>query len=144
MKYFLLAAVFLLSACDESINTRNVIFDPQVAKEMPRSMAIDVAEGFNAATTYSPKSTCNLSPDGIKHKDTSKMTPYEGTCFTARDNSNELTYVELYVTIIDSQGLDFCQMQAGHEAYGQERFEKLFNYLGTALISLGSVYCPEE
>lgn len=143
MRRFLLFVLLLLCACSSPFRTQ-VAFDRQLAQEMPHEKAVDVVTGFTAATAYEDVSNCDLSSDGVMNKSTQLRIPYQGTCFTVRHTSNEFYYTKIYAVIIDDQGLDYCKIQVTDDAFGQENFDRMFTRFGTALIALGSEYCPDK
>ncbi len=147
MRFSLLLVLTLLVTACVSVrtnNTKSVSFNATSADTMPREVALDAVVSYSKATSSYYYATCLFIERGVQHKTDGEVVPFTQTCFYA-DN---VTYAPLdhhsHIFMVNqANGTAICDSMLARQYFGQEHFQEKMKWLGTALLSLGSEYCPE-
>ncbi len=135
--------IFLLTLTACVSHNRTVIFSPSEVDALPYEMAIDAVTSFNKASVHNDAALCVFSETAVSHKNGGAKTPYANTCF--RDTHLEVLGDTIsYIFVLDSNsGTIICNSRLATSRMDDGYFRDKFRWLGTALLSLGSEYCPE-
>ncbi len=138
----LIVILFSVLSCT-GMKTRSVTFDTESAKRVPREVAADAVISFTKASRQDI-SSCIFMEKSVKHKSDGDVFSYENTCFRAQNVAYTPVDNHAHLFILNaSNGAVICDSMIAREYYGQKQFNQKFEWLGTALLSLGSEYCPE-
>lgn len=141
--YLVVFCAIFLSAC--AINTKSVSFNEEAAKTLPEEVAIDTLVSYSKSIRGEESSSnCDFTVNGAAQRERNEVTPYDNTCFYTKNKAYTPIDFHSHIYIVNKiSGLVICDSLISLHLHGQKNFERRMKWLGTALLSLGSDYCPE-
>jgi hypothetical protein len=138
-RYLVLVFIMLLTAC--VTNTKEVKFDLNDAEAMPHEIAVDVVMSFSKMTSKIDNAKCVFNETGVKHKNNDEFIPYQKVDFNAKNVAYSAVDHHPHIFLYkQADGSDICDSFLNNSMLGQKDFDRMFNWFGTALISLGARY----
>ncbi len=151
MKRVIYIFIFLLTAgCGSTGQIEKLDLDS--IQDLPPEMAIEALEQYSKSFETKDKawlSSCTYTGDGVKNKNGGELVPYGSICFRPGVGSKTR---EPHIFMLQSNSkAPICDSLAVHSpiglippnAYEQSVINQRFEFLGSALMSLGAEYCPE-
>jgi len=138
-RYLAVFIALIITACVP--DTKQVKFDLNDAEAMPHEMAVDAVTSFTKMNMTVKESKCIFQDEGVRHKAGGDLVPYEQVYFNAKNVAYSTVDYHPHIFMYNqTDGSDICDSFLNNAMLGQEDFERMFQWFGTALISLGAKY----
>jgi len=125
-------------------STNKVNFDPEIAESMPYEVALDAAVSYSKSMRED-LTTLQFSEEGASNRSGGAPVSYGNTCFYAKNVAYTPVDHHAHLFLVNAvNGTPIGDSMLARQYYGQANFERKMDWIGTALMSLGSNYCPEE
>ncbi|WP_461210881.1 hypothetical protein [Desulfocurvus sp. DL9XJH121] len=145
----IIALALLLSACNSAYHIRQTTSDPQEIESMPREVAMEAVLVFSKARATAGKGMCVLTEEGVANRERGEFVRYGRTCFRlayqdhvapgAQDGpAIVFTDLDAHATICGTE-FTWAELAGSSPQY----VDKTFKWIGAAVQSLGSTYCPQ-
>jgi len=127
------------------LNTQAVSFEMEKDGLVPAEIATEEIIAFAKSMVTTGETPCEFIESYVSTDPGGSSTPFAGTCFRAENVSpNGLGVLEVHLILLDSDGNKLCSSPICYVTDGQKYFNQRYYRLGSALLSLGSTYCPEK